>query len=587
VSQASQAAIPQAAIREQLERIVAHDLFARSERMGRFLRFAVEHTLDGKSDELKEYLLGIEVFDRKTSFDPRIDPIVRVEARRLRSKLKAYYDGDGRADAVVIEFVTGTYAPRFHFNSESAPARAADPGVVTIAVLPFTNLSPAPENEYFSDGLTEELIHALTKVPTLRVVAWNTAALMRDRQNDIPAIGRQLNVATVLTGSVRTAGSGLRVRAQLIESATGVYLWSETFDSQMQDIFAIQEEIARAIVRTLRVQLSGGREPAVASRGRTTVDSYHWYLKGRHLCHSRAPEQLLRSVEYFERAIAADPASALAYAGLADAYTLLTDYGVMRPSEAVALAKSAAESAIALDPELAEPHASLALVLGVVEWRWDDAERLYRRAIELNPGYAPAHHWLSVDHFAMQGRFEEALPEIQIAIDLDPLSNIILEGRGYIHVLMRRYEEALSYYQELLAFDPSFYKAYSSMGRAYSLMGRCEEAISCLDKARSLSGGVPSILAALAQNHALAGNSCRARELLAELEQLATQRYVTCTCFAVAHLGLGEKSRALEWLEKGCDRRESAMSALKVHPLYDPLRNEPRFQRLLERIGFA
>ncbi len=554
--------------------------------MGRFLRFAVEHALAGKSEELKEYLLGTEVFDRRASFDPRIDPIVRVEARRLRSKLKAYYEGDGRGDPVRIEFATGTYVPRFEVNAVTHTTPPPQTGAVTTAVLPFANLTPGPENEYFSDGLTEDLSYALTKVPGLRVVAWNTAALMRDRQHDIPAIGRQLNVATVLTGSVRISGSRLRVRAQLIDSATGVYLWSEAFDREIQDIFAIQEEIARAIVRTLRLQLSGGREPAVAGRGRSTVESYNWYLKGRHLCHSRAPEQLLRSVEYFERAIAADPNSALAYAGLADAYTLLTDYGVIRPSQGVELAKSAAESAIALDPELGEPHASLALICGQNEWKWAEAEQLYRRAIELNPGYAPAHHWLAVDHLAMLGRFAEALEEVQIAVELDPLSNIILEGRSYIYVIMHRYEEGLAGYRELAAFDPSFYKVYTSMGRAYSLMGRYEEALAALEKGRLLAGEVPTILAALAQNYALTGNSGHARELIAELEELSTRRYVTSTCFAVAHLGLGETARALDWLEKGCDRRESALTALKVHPLYDPLRGEPRFQKLLERVGF-
>jgi serine/threonine-protein kinase len=458
--------------------------------------------------------------------------------------------------------------------------------VVTTAVLPFVNLSPTPGDEYFSDGLTEELIHALTKVPGLRVVAWNTAALLRDRQQDIPAIGRQLKVATVLTGSVRIAGSSLRVRAQLIDSTSGVYLWSETFDRQMQDIFAIQEEIARAIVRTLRVQLAGDREAALAARSHTTVDSYNWYLKGRHLCHSRTPELLLRSVEYFQRAIAADPASALACAGLADAYSLLTDYGMIRPSEGVALAKSAAERAIALDPNLAEPHASLALIRGVNEWNWPEAERLYHRAIALNPGYSAAHHWLAVDHYAMLGRFAEAQSEIEIAIELDPLSNIILEGRAYILTMMRRYDEALARFREILAFDPLFYKGHTSMGRTYSLMGRYDDALASFEKGRSLAGDVPSILAALAQNHALAGNECRARELLAELEQLSGTRYVATTCFAVAHLGLGEYGRALDWLEMGYDRRESPLSGLKVHPLYDPLRAEPRFQKLLERIGF-
>ena len=366
---AAQTAFQHPAIRQQLEKILAHGLFARSDRMGRFLRVAVQWTLEGKAAELKEYLLGVEVFDRKASYDPRVDPIVRVEARRLRSKLKAYYEGDGRTDAIVIEFLKGSYAPQIRARAQAPPppepARPV-PGIVTIAVLPLVNLSADPDNEYFTDGLTEELIHALTKLPGMRVVAWTTAARMRGRQEEIGAIRQQLQVGTVLTGSVRIAGPSLRVRSQLIDTETGVYLWSETFDRQMQDVFAIQEEIARAIVRTLRVQLAGKLESALTGRGRTTVSSYDWYLKGLsatspHAGASRTKRPLFRKW---------GGGSALAYAGLADAYSLLMDYGLMSPSGGVPQAKASAERAIELDPNLGEPYASLALIRGVYERDW-------------------------------------------------------------------------------------------------------------------------------------------------------------------------------------------------------------------------
>jgi serine/threonine-protein kinase len=590
VSQAKQAAIPQSVVRQQVEKIVAHGLFARSERMGRFLRLAVERSLEGKSDELKEYLLGLEVFDRKSSFDPRMDPIVRVEARRLRSKLKAYYEGDGRGDPVLIEFPPGSYAPVIRPRQESQTPLAsppAAPGVITTAVLPFVNLGPDPEHEYFSDGLTEELIHALTKLPGMRVVAWNSAARMRDRQQDIVAIGRQLQVSTVMTGSVRIAGTSLRVRAQLIDTETGVYLWSETFDRRMQDIFAIQEEIALAIVRTLRPQLGAGREAALIGRSRTTIGAYDWYLKGRYLWHRRTPEHLRRSVECFERAIELDAESALAFAGLADAYSLLADYGLMYPTEAVPRAKAAAERAIAIDPGLAEPHCSLAFIRGIYEWDWEDAERLYLRAIALNPGYATAHHWLGVDHYAVLGRLEEGLTEIEIAAQLDPLSGIILEGRAFLLTLQRKYEAAIEQYREILQLDPQFYKGYTSMGRTLGLMGRYAEALAMLQKGREIAGDVPNILSAMAQLHARAGDERRAREMLAELEQLSRTRHVPSTCFAIVQIGLGDHARALDWLEKGCDLRESPLTGLKMHPLYDPLRGEPRFQALLKRLRFA
>jgi TolB-like protein/Flp pilus assembly protein TadD len=576
-----------AAVRMQLEKILAHDLFTRSERMGRFLRLAVEWTLDGRADELKEYLIGVEVFDRKPSYDPRVDPIVRVEARRLRSKLKAYYDGEGCSDPIVVELLRGSYAPHIREKSEvpASPPRA-QAGVATTAVLPFLNLSPNPENEYFSDGLTEELIHALTKLPGMRVVAWNTATQLRDRQQDVRAIRQQLNVDTVLTGSVRIAGPSLRVRAQLIDTETGVYLWSETFDRQMQDVFAIQEEIALAIVRTLRVQLSGGREDGLG-RGRTTVSSYDWYLKGRYLMHSRIPENLKQSVQYFQNAIAADGTSALAYAGLADAYSLVVDYGLMRPAEGVPQAKQAAQRAISLDPELAEPHASLAFIRGTYDWEWDDAELLYQQAIALNPGYAQAHHWLGVDHYANLGRMDEALAEVAIAKQLDPLSNIILEGCAYLRMLHREYDEAIAGYRKILTINPSFYKAYTSMGRAYLQMGDYPQALAMLEKGRSLAGDLPSILGAMGQTYALLGDLPRARESLVELERLAKVKYVPAACFAVIHLGLGETERALDCLEKACELKESQLTAIQVHPLYDPLRGEPRFHALLKRLRFA
>jgi serine/threonine-protein kinase len=567
-------------VRRQLEKILAHDLFTRSVRMCRFLRFTVERTLDGKADELKEYLIGVEVFDRKQSYDPRVDPIVRVEARRLRAKLKGYYETDGRADAVIIEFAPGSYAPKFRTPRTAPVERPAN----TVAVMPFANLSPSGEAEYLSDGLTEELIHALTKLPSIRVVAWTTAARMRDQQHDIVALGRQLNVGAVLTGSVRLARYGLRVRAQLIDATSGVYLWSETFDRQMQDVFAIQEEIAQAIVRTLRVQLE---EAAHLSRTRTSISAYDWYLKGRYLMHQRTPEHLSRSVQCFQRAIEADSRSALAYAGLADAYTLLVDYGSMAPSEGIPLAKAAVEHAIALDPDLGEAYTSLALIRGNYDWQWQDAEQLYLRSIALNPGYATSHHWLAIDHYALLGCFEKAFSEIEIAAHLDPLSSIILEGRAYLFALMRDYEKAIAGYRDILRLDPKFYKAYTSMGRAYGWMGHYSEALALLDEGRAIAGDLPTILAAMGQLNGYAGNRSRACEMLARLEELSKTRYIATTCFATVHIGLGEFDRALDYLEAACERREAALPSLKVHPQFDPLRDEPRFQALLQRIGLA
>jgi len=585
VTQPVPTTLQQSAIRGQLEKILAHALFVRSARMGRFLRLAVERTLAGRTDELKEYLLGVEVFDRKSSYDPRVDPIVRVEARRLRSKLQAYYEGDGRDDPIVFEFATGSYAPRIHGKNE-APA-AAPAAIPTVAVLPFANLSACSDHDYFSDGLTEELIHALTKVSGMKVVAWSSAARLRGVEQDVLEARRRLQVANVLTGSVRISGGRLRVRAQLIETTTGVYLWSETFDRQMQDVFAIQEEIARNIVRTLRIQLAGGPEKALLAASPTTVSSYDYYLKGRYHWHRRTPSDLARSIQYFQAAIEADPASALAHAGLADAYTLNVDHGQTHPAEGIPKAKAAAMRAIDLDPLLAEAYPSLAFIRSHYDREWAESEALYRKAIALNPGYATAHMWLAADCLAMLGRLDEALPEIETALELDPLSAITHELHGLIYVFKRDYQEAIRRYQEILEFDPSAYRAYAAMGRALSLQGQYAEALAMLEQARAIEEDVPNILAAMGQIFGLSGDCASARGVLARLEARARERYISSTCFALVHLGLGEKERALDWLEHACDQHELSPASIGVHPVYDDLRGEPRFQALLKQLRLA
>jgi len=456
----------------------------------------------------------------------------------------------------------------------------------SIAVLPFANVSPDPDSEYFSDGLTEELIHELTRVQGLKVVAWNSAAQLRGREHDIQAIGEQLKVHAVLMGSVRKAGERVRITARLVETATGYYLWSETYDRWIQDLFAIQEEIARSIAQTLSRTLAERRAPAVAGRQPGNLEAYTLYLKGRYFWNSRTPEGLRKGVECFEQAIAADEGSALAHAGLADAFCLLADYGLMHPSEAMPRARSAALKALDLDPRSAEAHASYALIRSLYDREWEEAEVFYRRALELNPSYATAHHWFAVDYLGMQGRFDEASREIEAARQLDPLSMIILEGKPYLLMLAHRYDEAVDLCRELTRLDPAYYKFYTAMGRAHTQKGDYAEAIAMLQKGRSMAGDLPNILGALGQTYALAGQRAEARRLLEELSRQATRQYVASTCFALIHAGLGEKDEALAWLEKGAEQRELPLSTLKVHPAYDSLRGEPRFAALLRQMRF-
>ena len=562
---------------QQLERILASDMFADSERMRRFLRFAVEHRLSGSAERLKEIVIGAEVFDKKPSYDPRLDPIVRVEARRLRSKLQQFYEGPGREDDIVIEMPKGCYSPLIRTRNERPCTQR------TIAVLPFANLSPEADGDYFSDGLTEELIHALTKVPGLAVVAWNSAVRLKGLDEDVARVREQLHATHVLRGSVRRTCERLRITAQLIDTDKGLYLWSETFDRRLHDVFAIQEEIATAISNALELRLSGSR--LIPSEPRS-LDYYNLYLKGRFHWNQRTVDGLKRSIVYFEQAVALDDTCALAYTGLADGYTIFCEYGLLSSHDSMPKARAAAEKALELDPVSAEAFTSLAIVRSHYEWRWVEVEQLYRRAIELNPNYATAHHWYAIDYLGMVGRFDEARAELEVARQLDPLSPIILECFGYLSTLARKFDQAIADFERVLSFDPSYYRGYTSMGRAYTLMGRYHQAIEAIEKGRALAGDLPSILGVLGQTHALAGETEAAYRVLVELDRLAEHRFVPAVSYAVIHLGLGDHQSALARLENGADRREAALAAILVHPLYDPLRAEPRFQELLVRIGF-
>jgi serine/threonine-protein kinase len=574
----------------QVERVLANRLFLRSLRLCRFLRFSVEQTLAGKSAQLKEQIIGVEVFDRKTDYDPRIDPIVRVEARRLRAKLKSYYNSPGRGDPIMIVLPKGAYLPFFKMRAAAAQEAAAPVAVAngsskkSIVVLPFANLLQGTDDDYFSDGLTEELIHLLTRVPNLRVVAWATASQLRGRERDLAGIRQQLHVGTMLRGSVRRTEGRVRVTAQLIDSESGDYLWSETYDRRLENVFAIQEEMARAIVQALELKLTP-QNVAEAPRRVPNLACYNLCLQGRFHANKRSIEGLRKSVERFEEAILADESCAEAYAGLADAYSLLADYGLMTPAEAVPKARAAAERALELDPQSAEGNVSLAFVRSLFEWRWEEGEALYRKAIAANPGYSRARHWFGMDFLAVLGRCQEALAEVRMAHDLDPLSMIIREGVGYTHMICGDYPAALAVHREVIDMDPGFYKAYSSLGRVLSLMGKYDLAIEALERARELGGNVPNILGAMGGMLARAGRRAEALAVLKELEDMARTHWVPASCFGILHLGLGDHAAALTYLEAATDGHELAVTTMKVHPLYDPLRAEPRFERLLQRIG--
>jgi len=582
----SPAEIAPQSVLAQLEKISGSKGFLHSLRLCRFLRFTVERALQGQAGQLKEYLLGVEVFDRKPSYDPRIEPIVRVEARRLRAKLKRYYQTAGRDDVVRIEFRKGSYVPVF----KNRNAIELTPGPVpaerhTIAVLPFVNLSDDPQNEYFSDGLTEELIRALTKVGGLQVVAWTSSAQLKGKTYDIGTIGKRLAVGAVLEGSVRKAGDRLRVTAQLIRVTDQHYLWSETYERRMQDVFAIQDEISRAIVNTLRIRLVG--EPGAELVGRYTrnLEAYNSYLRGRHYFNQQTPEGLRKAIEFFERAIGEDPHYASAYAWLSDSYNLLVIWGGIPANAVMAKARAAAERAVELDDTLAEAHTSVAANRAVFDWDWRGAEGEFQRAIELQPGFASAHHGYAMLCLAPLRRFAEAIAEMERALELDPLSLFINSSAGTAFYYARQYERAVEQFGKAIDLAPNYHLGHWGLGRAYAQKGKFEPAIAAFEKARDLSGGSPLTLGGLGYAYGRSGRREEARQLLDELGLRSASSYVSPFHTAIIHLGLGRKKQALEWLEKACQEHDARLGWLQADPIHDPLRSDLRFSGLLQKVG--
>ena len=444
-------------------------------------------------------------------------------------------------------------------------------------------MSPDGANEYFSDGMTEEIITALGKVEGLRVAARTSAFAFKGKSESVSEIGRQLRVGTVLEGSVRRAGDRLRVTAQLINVKDGYHLWADAYDRDLRDVFAVQAEIAQAIAGALKVKLSGEAATMVA---RPTMDltAYDLYLKGRHALNQRYGASLVQAVAYFEQAIARDPGFAQAYAGLADAYVLLPGYSVTNSSEAWPKGRAAAERALALDSTLAEAHTTLAYGKFLFDGDWRAAEQGFRRAIALNPGYATAHHWYG-DFLGGRGNLEGYLQELRRAQALDPLSRQIGTEVGRALYALRRNDEAVTQLQQVLRADPEFAGAHVNLGRVYIQQARVTEAIGEFREAVELGGRYPLHVAELAYAYAVAGKRSEAQRLLVELEGRSRREYVPATVFAIVYMGLGQDGRAFDWLDRAVAEHDGWLAESIFYPTFDPLRSHPRYPPLLQALG--
>lgn len=584
-----------AAVRAQLEKILASEAFARADRMSRFLRFIVQETLKGRGTQLKEYLIGVEVFDRESSYDPRTDPVVRGEARRLRTKLMEYYESEGKDDLVRIQLPKGTYAVAFQTTSDVAPieqastaTRAASPGAKSIAVLPFLNLSPNPENEYFSDGLTEEIIHALGKVNGMSVVARTSVFQYKGRAYDIRQIAEQLRVQTVLEGSVRTSGERLRVTAQLVNAGDGYHLWSETYDRNMVDLFAIQEELSGAIVNTLRRYWALPVELPRVRRSSSNLEAYHLFLKGRFFLQKRTEEGLRRGIEFFEQALQLDPAYADPYAGMAECFSLLTQKGLEMPRNVMPKAKSAALKALALDGQVPEAQMALGFVRSTYDWEWEEAEEHYLQALQTNShSKAEAHHWYASDFLTPLGRLDEALHHIQLSQFLDPLSHLTNSSVGFVRIARREYDEAIAHFRKCLEIEPDYYQFHTFLGRAFALKGDLDFALKCFERGLELSGDLPYVRGILAHCYALLGRKEEAEDILNRLLKLSKRQYVSSMTLALIYIGLNRFDEAIQCIEKAYQVMEGPLVFINVYPTYDPIRQHPRCQEMIRSMGLA
>jgi TolB-like protein/Tfp pilus assembly protein PilF len=637
--------LPDSLVRSQLENLLASELFSRSERLSAFLRFVVEETLNGHGDTLKEPVLAHQLYGKAADFDGATNPIVRVDARRLRDKLREYY-ADRTGDPVIISLPKGSYVPTFELIAativdpeaekeppdfaSSKPPRADDAsmsarrrvsvwhgaavalgmaavlagsyaalflktagptastGRIMLAVLPFQNLTGDPDQDFLCDGLTEEMIAILGGVDSSRlgIIARTSAMHYKNTTKRADEIGRELGVSYLLETSLRRIGDRARITAQLIKVETQGHVWVEQYERDAKDVLALQREVASTVAERTVASLGVPLRDLHSSTNRQSNDSlaYEHYLRGRYHWAKDTIDGLHKAQDHFQKAIALDPSYARAYSGLADTYALLGSYDIMPIGESHPLGRGAALKALELDESLGEAHRSLATIIADHYWDWGEVERHYKRAIALDPNDVTTLRFYSF-YLAYTGRPVEAMPIAEQACRLDPVSanarmnlGVVLDMAGQVDAAVRQFEETLD-------LDSNFSFAHSMLGLAYVRKGMPERAVAEAQKARGLSGTRPDIIALHGYTLARAGRKREALGTLADLRRLASPRTPSPFLMALVYVGLEDRDRAFEWLEKALHGRSWELPALKMNPVFDALRSDPRFPVLLDRLG--
>ncbi len=627
----------------QFEQILSSKEFSSSTRLQEFLRYIVTNALAGRSDDLKEYSIAVDVFGRDESFDPQTSSIVRVEASRLRGKLEKYNAIDGRDDPIRIELPIGTYVPTFSAVAARAKFENLDDvdGVVgikerrllhriptyaylvpiisavsilvvtagiyiwpriaptferptsisrelSVAVLPLRNFSSDPAEDYFSQGMTDALITRLAQERVASVTSMTSIMAFKDSNQQIAEIGEQLGASHLIEGSVMRVGDKVRISVQLIEAETDRHLWAESYERGMSDILRLQDDVVERIVSSIALEIASGTARSTSIAPIVDPSAYEAYLKGRFFLNTMTEDGFRKGISFFKQSIEKQPNYSPSHSGLAVCYCLLGGHGfeLVKPSEGMSTAKKAIMEALRLDSTRAEPHAFLGIIQLKYDWDWPSAKSSLERAIEVNPSYSQAHIYYSYYHEAM-GNQIAAVQEAEVAKSLDPLSRAANINLGWQYLQSGNFEKARTTFDQILEIYPEHWGVHWGIGQFHLRQNEYSEAISAFLKARDAGGGHAMPISALGYAYAKTGRDVEAREALAELTALRNESYVSPYQLAVIHSALGEFDQAFVLLEEAYDLRSRSMAWLNAAPELDSLRSDPRYDDLLRRVGLT
>ena len=544
-------------------------------------------TMDEVIADFRQVVRDVDGLDRlfSSSGTPRrMVPLVPPGSRRLsKASGRRIQTRTAIVLLALVPVLLVALALAIHYSSRPVQPPPGEP-IKSIAVLPFKPLIAESRDEALELGMADTLINKLSNIRQVTVRPLSAVRKYAGVEQDAAAAGREQKVDAVLDGNIQRSGEKIRVTVRLVRVADGREIWTEQFDEKFTDIFSVQDSVSSKVSGVLAMTLTTEEKELLAKRQTGDARAYHFYLMGRYHLNRLTDEGLWKGLDYFQRAIDRDPNYALAHAGLADAYVSLGGFNALPPQESYPKGKQAAKKALELDEHLAEAHVSLASAMFLYDWDWSGAESEFKRGIALNPSYSDAHQ-IYAYYLATMGRFDEALREMRQALELDPLSLVKITGLGEVHYMARRNDEAIAAFQKTLEMDPNFGFAHWALGRAYTQKGMYEQAIAAFQKAIPLSGDSPDEPAMLARVYALSGRKAEARKILDDLKKRSNRSYVAQTVMASIYAALGEKDQAFVWLDKAYDEHDAILVQLRVEPMFDQLRSDPRFTVLLKRVG--